>query len=143
MGGGGQDTPDSPRRRRPYMEHRRLSRYFPNYSIKRLLVDAGGRGRCHVVKPTRIVRYLADHLTANCSTSRFYNYAFAIFLCCIVCATMILLESNRAAKLSFPCSHLMKKMQLQAYFRFISSCTEATCGSGWCTALEHFGICTF
>ena len=40
--------------------------------IKRLLLDAGGTGRCHiVVKTTGNVRYLTDHLTAECSTSLF------------------------------------------------------------------------
>ena len=97
------------------MECPSTSRHFPDHSIKRLLADAGGSGRCHIiVKPTGIVRYLVDHLTAECCTSRFYNYAFATFLCCIVCATMVPLEWNRAPKLSFPCSHFMKKMQLRA-----------------------------
>ena len=87
--------------------------------------------------------YIADHFTAECSTLRFYNYAFATFLCCIVCATIVLLEWNRVPKLAFPRSHFMKKMQFQAYLRFISLCTEVTFLSGWYTALEHFGICTF
>ena len=46
-----------------YMECPNASRHFPNHSIKRLLVDAGGRGCCYiVVKPAGIVRHLADHL---------------------------------------------------------------------------------
>ena len=58
--------------------------------IKRLLLDAGGMGRCHiVVKTIGIVRYLTGHLTAEGSTSVFYSYAFATFLCYIVCAAMV------------------------------------------------------
>ena len=69
------------------------SRHFPNNYINRLLVKAGGRGRCHiVVKLTGIVRHLADHLTPHCSTSRLYNYASVTFLYCIVCGMMVPLE---------------------------------------------------
>ena len=52
-----------------------------------------------------IVRYLADHFTAECSTSRFYNNAFVIFLCGIVCTTMVplneILPQNFPSTLSF------------------------------------------
>ena len=92
------------------MECPGASRHFPIHSIKRLLVDVGVRGHCHiVVKPTGVVRYLKDHITAECSTSRFYIYAYVTFLCCIVCATIVPLEWNRVTKLSFPCSHFMKR----------------------------------
>ena len=49
-----------------------------------MLVDAGGRGRCHIVGLSGIVRYLADHFTVEYSTSRFYNNVIVTFLCCIV-----------------------------------------------------------
>ena len=90
------------------MECQSTGRHFPNHSIKLFLVDAGGRGRCHLVKPTDIVRYLADHLTAKCSTPMFYNNAFAFFLCCFVCPAMASSERNRAPKLSFPLLILWK-----------------------------------
>ena len=106
------------------------SRHFPNHSIKRLLADAGGRGRSHIVaKPTSIVWYLAAHLIPDCSTSWFYNYAFMAFFSCIDSATMVYLEWNCPPNFSFLCSQFMEKMQLQVYFRFISSCTEEAGGS--------------
>ena len=44
------------------------------FRIIPLLVDAGGRGRCHiVVELADIVRYFANHFRAECSASRFYN----------------------------------------------------------------------
>ena len=55
------------------------------------------------------MRYIADRLTADCSTSRFYNYEFVTFLCCIVCVTIVPLDRNRVPKLSFPCSHFMER----------------------------------
>ena len=120
------------------MECPSASQHFPNHSIKLLLVDAGCRGRCHIVKLTGIVRYLVDHLTAECSTSRFYNHAFATYVCLIVCATMVRAEWNCVPKLSFLHFHFMKRCSCR-YLRFIYSCTEATSGSVWYTALEPFG----
>ena len=64
-------------------------------------------------KTIGIVRYLTYHLTAVCSTSRFYNYAFATFLCCIVSAGQVPLEWNRAPKPFFLPSYFRKKIQLQ------------------------------
>ena len=100
------------------MECSSASQDPPNHSIKLLLVDAGGRGRCHLVKPTGIVRYLSDHLRAECSTPMFYNYAFAIFLCCFVCAAMAPSERNRAPKTFLSTSHSMKKYS-RRYLRFV------------------------
>ena len=57
------------------------SRHFRNHSIKLLLVDAGGRGRCHIVKVTCIVRHLAYHLTAECITSCICNFSRLYRLC--------------------------------------------------------------
>ena len=60
---------------RDYRECLSAGWHFLNHSIKLLPVDVGGRARCHsVVKPAGIVRYLADHLTVECSASRLYSY---------------------------------------------------------------------
>ena len=64
---------------------------LPELFVNLLLINAGGREHCHIViKPTGIVRYPADHLTAECCKVDVLRlYAFAAFICCIVCATMV------------------------------------------------------
>ena len=86
-----------------------------------LLVDAEGRGRCYIVKPTGIVRYHGDHSsTAECSTLRLCNYAFATCLCRIVCSTTVPLECNLSPILSSSPSHTVSFLKKKHVIACIS-----------------------
>ena len=95
------------------MECPSASRLFPNHSI-RLPVDAGRRGRCHIAELAGIVRYLADHFTAECSTSRFYSNVFVTYLLYRLYYDG-LFRMKYCPKTFLPRCHFMKTMQLQVH----------------------------